>query len=420
MAKLHKPAPEPAQRPITVMQLSSSLKHDESERGIYEIAHALIKQGHRSVVISNADADDELVHRLTRDGSHHHTLAMPKKSWLALRHIFALRRLITQHRPDVIHVHSRTPAWVLHWALQPLPAHKRPKIVSIMYGFYPLNKYAQALFDADALITASTSIDSYLKKKLRRLNHNEPHPYSTRLVCIRRGVDVRKYRYRHHVSVHWLQQKFAEFPALEHKRWLVFPTPIDHEYGQEWLIDILGNLKEKYPDIHLVIMDDDNTDTPEMTVKLAYEDFRQRTASLGLSDDISYVGKRPSDLKEWLTSADVVLALAGKPESIGITILKAIHLGTPVIGWNKGADGDILRELYPQGLVKEMTAKSLTRAIASQLDCGSRPAMTHRYEQETMVAETLALYLRLAGVSTQANAASKAAESKPISATSSP
>lgn len=389
-------------RPLTVMQLLSSLKHDESERGIYHIAHALTKSGHSSVIISSASDDDELVIRLKRDGSQHHSLAMPKKSWWALRHVFALRRLIKKHKPDVIHVHSRTPAWVLHWALRPIQPERRPHIIGTVYGFYPLNSYAKALFDADLLIAASKSIHRHLVDGLKALSHDGNHPYIPRITCVRRGIDVRTYPYRHHASSHWLQQKFFEFPELEHKKWLIFPTPIAAEHGQEWLIDILGNLIPHYPNLHVIIMDDDpkDSDNKPAPTNLAYEDFHQRTSALKLDQYISYVGKRPSDLKEWLCSADIVLALANFPESIGINVLKAIHLGTPVIGWDKGAFADILHALYPRGLVKQHNALALIKAISSQLKSHSRPAMTHEYEVDTMVGETLALYQQLAWAKT--------------------
>lgn len=373
------------------MQLASSLQHDESERGIYHLAHALIKAGHRSIIVSSAADDNELVVRLKRDGSIHHQLPMIKKSWWALRQVFALRKLIKKYQPDVIHVHSRTPAWVLHWALRPLLNHERPKIVATMYGFYPLNNYAKALFDADLLICASQSIYRYLIDELSDDTLDNQH--LTHIRCVRRGVDVRTYPYRHHVSVHWLQHVFTEFPQLEHKKWLIFPTAIGPEYGQEWLIDILGNLAEKYPDLHIIIMDDDTQDAPQpVNNSLSYDDFRQRTQTLGLANQISYVGRHPPDLREWLCSAHIVLALANHPESIGIHALKAIHLGTPVVGWDKGAFGDILADLYPRGLIKEQSAKALVRAINSQLECGIRPAITHDYEVSTMVNETLAVY----------------------------
>lgn len=384
---------------MKVLQLSSSLKHDEAERGIYPISHALTKAGHQTIIVGSADEDSELVTRLTRDGAIYHRLPMPKKSWLALRYVFALRQLIVKHKPDVIHVHSRTPAWVLHWALRPYPKTMRPKIVATLYGFYPLNSYTRALFDADVLISASRSIDAYFRKKLH-MSAQQTHFHldgladdEKQLVCIRRGVDVRKYPYRHHASVHWLQQIFAQYPELEHKKWLVFPTPIGSQYGQEWLIDILGNLQNKFPNIHAIIMDEDPATANNSDV--FYEEFTQRLQALQLNDKVTFVGRTPPNMKDWLASANLVLALADRPESIGMTALQAIHLGTPVVGWAKGAFADILTALFPQGLVKEQTAIALCKAVKFQLSNQIRPAMTHEYVVEQMVAETLAVYQSL-------------------------
>ena len=377
---------------MKVMHLSSSLKHDESERGIYAITHALAKAGHQSIVIGSAQTDNELVTRLLRDGTLYYRLPMPKKSWWALRQIFKLRKLIKQHQPDIIHVHSRTPAWILHWAIRPL--RDRPKIVATIYGFYPFNHYGKALFFSDVIITASRSIDKYLKEKLTQ--KKEEHgivKFPFCIVCIRRGVDTKKYPYRHHSSVHWLHNVFAEYPELEHKKWLIFPTPIGEQYGQEWLIDILGNLQEKFPNIHVIVTEDSEPNLTDQDV--AQEEFTQRLYALGLSDKVTFIGRRPPDLKEWLSSANIVLALAERPESIGITAIQAIHLGTPVVGWAKGAFADILTAIYPQGLVKEQTALALCKAIKSHLQNPLRPVMPHEYLIEQMVANTLAVYQSL-------------------------
>lgn len=379
---------------MKVMHLSSSLKHDEAERGIYAITHALMRAGHESVVVGATDEDDELVSRLMRDDTIYHRLPMPKKSWWSLRHILKLRQLILEHRPDIIHVHSRTPAWVLHWALMLIPKAQHPKIVAVMYGFYPLNSYARGLFYADTIITASESIDKYLKNRLTQ-KHAEIDfdELSFEIACVRRGVDVRTYPYRHHSSVHWLHHVFAEYPELEHKKWLLFPTPIGAEYGQEWLVDILGNLQEKFPDIHAIVTEDPEHNLSDQDV--AQEEFVQRLHALGLKDRVTFIGRRPPDMKEWLSSANIVLSLANRPESIGITALQAIHLGTPVIGWAKGASADILSDLYPQGLIKEETAIALCKAVKSHLQNRLRPAMTHEYTVEQMTAETLAVYQSL-------------------------
>ena len=367
---------------MKVMRLLSSLKHDESERGIFHLGRALVKNEHTSIIISSADEDNDLVRRLKRDGNHYHQLYMNKKSWLALLQVVPLRRLIEKYDPDIIHVHSRTPAWILRLALRRARVKRRPKLVSTMYGFYPINKYSQALLDVDTIITVSDSVTDYLKSGLRR---EELDPRVIKRIY--RGVDIRRYPYRHNPSVYWLRHTFAEYPELENKKWLVFPTIIGNEYGQEWLIDILGNLEAEFPNIHVIIMDEDYRPSD-----VAHEDFRQRSNTLGLGDRITYVGSKRNDMREWLSAANIVMALANQPESIGINALQAIHLGTPVIGWDQAAFSEILRPLYPQGLVKKYNANALCKAVRNQLESVTRPEMTTKFTMREMINETLAVY----------------------------
>ena len=370
---------------MIVMRLLSSLKHDESERGIFHLGRALVKNGHTSIIVSSANEDNELVKRLERDGNLYHQLHMNKKSWRSLLQVVPLRHLIEKYNPDIIHVHSRTPAWILHLALKRAKVERRPKLVSTMYGFYPINKYSQALLDVDTIITVSDSVTNYLIKGIRREQLGPKH-----IKRIYRGVDTRRYPYRHNPSVYWLRRTFAEYPELEHKKWLVFPTVIGNEYGQEWLIDILGNLQEQFPNIHVIIMDEDYREGD-----VAHEDFRQRSNTLGLSERITYVGSKRNDMREWLSAANIVMALANQPESIGINALQAIHLGTPVIGWDQAAFSEILQPLYPQGLVKKYNAKALCKVVRSQLESVTRPEMTNKFTMRKMIEATLEVYQSL-------------------------
>ncbi|WP_227685697.1 glycosyltransferase [Psychrobacter sp. NZS113] len=370
---------------MKVMRLLSSLKHDESERGIFHLGRALVKNGHTSIIVSSADEDNDLVRRLKRDGNNYHQLQMNKKSWLSLLQVAPLRHLIEKYEPDVIHAHSRTPAWIVHLALRRARVKRMPKLVSTMYGFYPINRYSQALLNVDTLITVSDSVTNYLKHRLRR---EDTAPKIIKRIY--RGIDTRRYPYRHNPSVYWLRHTFAEYPELEHKKWLIFPTIIGNEYGQEWLIDILGNLQEQFPNIHVIIMDDDYKDGD-----VAHEDFRQRTNTLGLAERITYVGSKRNDMREWLSAANIVMALANEPESIGINALQAIHLGTPVIGWDQAAFSEILQPLYPQGLVKKYNATSLCKAVRNQLESVTRPEMTNKFTMREMIEETLNVYQNL-------------------------
>ncbi|SJM36240.1 Glycosyl transferases group 1 [Psychrobacter pasteurii] len=369
---------------MKVMRLLSSLKHDESERGIFHLGRALVKRGHTSIIVSSADTDHELVKRLERDGNIYHQLSLEKKSWLSLRQIWPLRHLIEKHQPDIIHIHSRTPAWILHWALRRAKVARKPKLVATMYGFYPLNSYARALLNVDCLITVSDSVSDYLSKGLKEVK-NPPRS----IIRIYRGVDTRNFPYRYNPSVYWIHRTFAEYPELEHKKWLLFPTVIGQEYGQEWLIDILGNLSEDFPNLHIIIMDDDSRRD------VVHEEFMQRINALELRDKFTFIGTKHNDMREWLAASNLVLGLANQPESIGINVLQAIHLGTPVVGWNKAAFNEILKPLYPQGLVKEDTAYALCKIIRIQLENAMRPQITDKFTMQQMIDETLEVYKSL-------------------------
>lgn len=373
---------------MKVMRLLSSLKHDESERGIFHLGRALVKRGHTSIIVSSADSEHDLVKRLERDGNLYHQLSLQKKSWWSIRQIWPLRRLIEQHEPDIIHIHSRTPAWILHWALKGARVTRKPMLVSTMYGFYPLNSYARALLNVDCLITVSDSVSDYLLKGLKEVKHRP-----RQITRIYRGVDTRSFPYRYNPSVYWIRRTFAEYPELEHKKWLLFPTVIGQEYGQEWLIDILGNLSEEFPNLHIIVMDEDSRRD------VVHEEFMQRISALELGDKFTFIGPKHNDMREWLAASNLVLGLANQPESIGINVLQAIHLGTPVVGWNKAAFNEILKPLYPQGLVKENTAYALCKVIRNQLENAMRPPITDRFTMQQMIDETLEVYRMLYEIS---------------------
>lgn len=369
---------------MIVMRLLSSLKHDESERGIFHLGRALVKRGHTSIIISAADKNNDLVKRLERDGNIYHQLIIEKKSWLSVRQILPLRRLIEQHNPDIIHLHSRTPAWILRWALKGAKLKQRPKLISTMYGFYPLNSYSRAILNVDRIITVSDSVTDYLLKGLRDVK--APPKAITRIY---RGVDTRTFPYRHNPSVYWLRRTFAEYPELEHKKWLLFPTVIGQQYGQEWLIDILGNLCSDFPNLHVIVMDETSRHD------VIHEEFMQRLNALDLAERFTFIGSKRNDMREWLAAANIVLALADQPESIGINVLQAIHLSTPVVGWNRAAFSEILVPLYPQGLVKEYNAHALCKVIRGQLENAMRPNITDQFTIQQTIDQTLEVYITL-------------------------
>lgn len=366
---------------MRVMRLLSSLHHNEDERQIFLLSRTLIKQGHVSMVIASTDPSHELAVRLKREGSQYEQVYLEKSSWISLLSMFRLASLIRRFRPDIVHIHSRTPAWILKWALQFVPEAYRPVTVATIYGYYPITAYNKAIFDADHLISVSDSVTHHIKTHHREYNDSN-------ITRIYRGIDKQRAIYRHNPSVYWLRQIFAEYPELEHKKWLLFPNRIDFDKGQQWLFDIVGNLKDSFPKIQIIIMDDENNEN------LYFEQFVQRVNALNLGAYFTFIGIR-YDTKEWLAAANIVLGLTNEPESIGINVLKAVHLGTPVVAWERGIYSEFLQELYPQGLVKQINANALCKAISNHLLNVCRPKISDKFTAEQTVSQVIALYQKL-------------------------
>ena len=222
---------------MKVMQLLPELNSGGVERGTLEIARALVAQGHTSLVVSNGG---RMVNQLEAEGSTHLKLAIHKKSLSSLWQIRPLRQLIMQHQPDIVHVRSRVPAWLTHFALKGIPAEKRPHLISTVHGFYSINRYSQIMTQAEKVIAVSDSVVKYIR------DHYQNCPPED-IVRIYRGIDPAAFPNGYQPSAQWIQQTYQDFPELEHKFLICLPGRITRLKGHETLIDLIAKLKTQYP-----------------------------------------------------------------------------------------------------------------------------------------------------------------------------
>lgn len=365
---------------MKVMQLLPELNSGGVERGTLEIARALVAAGHESLVISNGG---RLVAQLEAEGSTHLTLPIHKKALSSLWQIRPLRRLIEQHQPDIVHVRSRVPAWLTHFALKGIPAHKRPHLISTVHGFYSINRYSQIMTQAEKVIAVSDSVVKYITD-----NYKNCLPQD--IVRIYRGIDPQAFPHGYQPSAQWINQSFKDFPELENKFLICLPGRITRLKGHETLINLIEKLLAKYPQAHAVVVG--GADPKKATYLKELEETIQNK---GLSEHITFVGHR-SDIREWLAFSDVVLSLSNQAETFGRTALEALSVGTPVIGWNRGGVAEILSHLYPQGLIKVDDQESLYKTVQTHIDSPQEVAPVTMFSLEDMCNQTLDLYQQVA------------------------
>ena len=361
---------------MKVMQLLPELNSGGVERGTLEIARALVAEGHESLVVSNGG---RLVNQLEAEGSKHLTLAIHKKALSSLWQIRPLRQLIEQHQPDIVHVRSRVPAWLTHFALKGIPAERRPHLISTVHGFYSINRYSQIMTQAEKVIAVSDSVVKYITD-----NYKNCPPEN--IVRIYRGIDPAAFPHGYQPSVQWLNQTFKDFPELENKFLLCLPGRITRLKGHETLIELMEQLQNQYPNLHAVVVG--GTDPK----KAAYlKEMQDNIQNKGLTDKITFVGHR-SDIREWLAFSDVVLSLSNQAETFGRTVLEALSVGTPVIGWNRGGVAEILSQLYPQGLIDVDDQVALLNAVQQHIDESQQVKPVTTFSLKEMCDQTLHLY----------------------------
>ena len=92
-----------------------------------------------------------------------------------------------------------------------------------------------------------------------------------------------------------------------------------------------------------------------------------------------------------------MLQLSRKPESFGRTVVEALSVGRPVLGWAHGGVGELLAQMQPRGGVAPFDANALQQAATELLAQPPSPPATIPYTLHAMQESTLAVYAELCG-----------------------
>jgi glycosyltransferase involved in cell wall biosynthesis len=366
-------------RPLTILQILPALQGGGVERGTLEVARHLVQHGHRALVMS---AGGRMVAQLETEGASHFTWPIGKKSLFTLRLVPHLRRFLIEHRVDILHVRSRMPGWIAYLAWRGMDPTTRPKLVTTVHGLYSVNRYSKVMLKGERIIAVSNTIRDYILR-------NYPDTDSSRIQVIYRGVDAAEFPYGYQPAPDWLTAWHAQYPQLVGKRILTLPGRLTRLKGHEAFIELIHRLKQRGLPVHGLIVGGED---PK---RLAYaRELNQAVATRGLAGDITFTGHR-SDMRDVFAVSDIVLSLSSKPESFGRTVLEALRLGTPVVGYNHGGVGEVLAAIYPAGLIELGNMDMLVEYFAGFLKQPVVVADLGAYPLATMLEKTMALYLDL-------------------------
>ncbi len=346
------------------------------ERGTVEIARALVDAGHEAIVVS---AGGRLVRQLDAIGARHVAWPLGRKHPTTLLAASAFRAWLQREKPAILHARSRLPAWVSWLAWRSMGA-TRPRFVTTVHGLYSVSRYSAVMTRAERVIAVSDTAERYVLA-------NYPRAHRDRLRVIYRGVDQALYHRGFQPSARWREDWFRAHPQLIGKRVVLLPGRITRLKGHFDFIAMLERLRERYPDVAGLLVGD--VDPKHVAYAAA---IRERAPTL------TVLGHR-NDLREIMAMSVAVVSLSTRPESFGRTVLEALSLGIPVVGYDHGGVGEILGKLLPQGRAVPGDSKDAAAKLEHVLEdpAAARGAVRdHDFDVHRMCAETLALYAELA------------------------
>ena len=368
----------PEQR-LIVVQLLPALNAGGVERSVLEIGRALVAAGHRSIVISGGG---RLQEKLTEQGSEHITLDIGRKSLATLRHIGTLRRLFSKLRPDIVHARSRLPAWLARLALRGVRSPK-PHFVTTVHGLNSPSFYSSILTRGERVICVSNAVRDYVLK-------HYPSTDPTRLTVIPRGVDPEEFPFGYQPDEAWQRGFFMDFPQLEGGVLLTLPGRGTRLKGHADAIMLLAELVARGFNAHLLLLGVREPGREEYIAEL-----ETLAAHRGVAERVAISVPR-NDVREIYAISTLVLQLSTQPEAFGRTVIEALALCRPVLGYAHGGVGELLAELYPEGRVPPGEATRLVERAAELLRVSPAIAPLSRYRLADMQAATLAVYHEVA------------------------
>jgi len=361
-------------RRLTVVQLIPALEAGGAERSTLEIGRALIAEGHRSIVVSGGG---RLVAQLLAEGSEHVELPIGRKSIATLRQVRALRALIRRERADIVHARSRVPAWIGWLALRGVSP--RPHFVTTAHGLNTPGWYSSIMARGERVICVSNTVRDHLL-------HNYPRTDPAHLIVIPRGVDTDEFPFGYQPGDSWREWFYAEFPQLADKPLLTLPGRGTRLKGHADAIELVADLKTRGIDVGLLLLG------AHQPGREAYiRELQDLATARGVNDRIAISAPR-DDVRDVYAMSSLILQLSNKPESFGRTVIEALALCRPVLGYDHGGVGELLADLYPLGRVAPGDRARLVERAAELLHRAPAIAPPQRYRLSDMQEATLRLY----------------------------
>lgn len=381
------PPAQPARRPV-VLHVLPSLEEGEASLLVMETAKFLVRAGGLSVV---ASAGGRREHDLVRGGVVHRTLPLDSKNPFTIRgNIGRLMDLIEEHDVDVVHAHSRAPAWSAFFAARRtgrafLTSFQAPH----RFGS-PMKKfYNSVMTRGDRVIAPSLFIAQHAERTYGLS--------ADRLRIIPPGIDLVRFN-PDFVTAERMASLTQEWRLPDGLKVILCPGRLNRSRGTYVLLEALAKMGRRDFICVLMGVDEDGEDDADA--------LESRAVKLGLEGHVTMMPAR-QDMATAYMLADVVVSPALAAEGFGRMVAEAQALGRPVVASDIGSMREAIIPGETGWLARVNDPAALGAAISQALDLTPQQrmhlatkAVTHahtHFSRDEMCWATLDVYQELYG-----------------------
>lgn len=262
----------------------------------------------------------------------HSLLAKLQLPFFSFSQLFSLIRLIKKERIDIVNSH-----WMVTQGLNGALARKILGIrhISTVHsaGLFALKRFPFGRYIARFIVSNSDytiTVSSFIKSNL-----DELVGYDTEATICPMGIDTSTFVPKDRVK---LKEKYN----IRSNYILLFVGRLIEVKGIEYLIDALGIVINKLPDLKLLIAGTGNLE----------RQLKEKVKKSNLSSYVSFLGAvKHEDLIDYYNICDLLVLPSifdkyGHTETLGMVILEAMSCGKPVVASNIGGIPESVKNGY--------------------------------------------------------------------------
>jgi glycosyltransferase involved in cell wall biosynthesis len=302
---------------FNILQLLPALNSGGVENEVIKMSKLLQASNYNSFVISNGG---NMVGALSSAGVIHATYPVHSKNpVVVLLNIFRLRDYIKNNKIDLVHAHSRIPAWIGYFAVK----STKCKFITTVHGAYSGKSFFKKLYNSvmlkgEIIIAVSNFIKDFL---LTNYIFDEQ-----KLRIVRCAIDANKFNYQN-IDHERINQIAKTLRVPLDKPIILIPGRIVRNKGHYYVIEALKLLNSKNYTCLIV-------GSSKSHIKLRLE-LQQQIKQANLGDQI-IIADTVSDMPALYALSDIIISSSIKEESLGLTSLEGQIMGKLVIATGHG------------------------------------------------------------------------------------